>query len=58
MPGAELSRVPPTAVTKGETVGYERLVPLRPVPHLLDSESPVAANEKTPLSDVMVSSAS
>jgi hypothetical protein len=58
LPGPSASRVPPTAVTKGETAGKDSVVPLTLVPHVVDPESPAATNEDTPVSAIMAKTAS
>jgi hypothetical protein len=49
--------VPPTAVTNGETAGYDSVVPATLVPQVVDPASPAATNEDTPVSAVIASTA-
>jgi hypothetical protein len=53
-----VSRVPPTAVTNGDTAGYDNVVTDTLVPQVVDPASPAAANEDTPVSAVMARTAS
>ena len=50
--------MPPTAVTKGDTAGYDNVVPLTVVPQVVDPESPAATNEDTPVSAAIARTAS
>src|SRR4051794_7206014 len=58
LPAPRVSRVPPTAVTNGDTAGYDNVVPGTRVPQVVDPESPAAMNEDTPVSAVMARTAS
>ena len=57
-PLPRVRRVPPTAVTKGDTAGYDSVVPRTLGPQFVDPESPAATNEDTPVSAPMAKTAS
>ena len=56
-PGPRASLVPPTAVTNGDTAGYDSVVPDTLVPQVVEPESPAATNDDTPVSAVIARSA-
>src|ERR1700675_706141 len=58
LPAPRVSLVPPTAVTNGDTAGYDTVVPATLVPHVVDPASPAATNEDTPVSAVIARTAS
>src|SRR6266436_522997 len=57
-PWPSVGREPPTAVTKGDTAGYDSVVPLTLVPQVVEPESPAATNEDTPVSAPIARTAS
>src|SRR3984885_3219827 len=57
-PLPSVRRVPPPAVTKGATAGYDNVVPLTLGPQVVAPESPAATNEDTPVSAAIARTAS
>ncbi|HEY1664887.1 MAG TPA: hypothetical protein VGG54_04290 [Trebonia sp.] len=56
-PVPRASLVPPTAVTNGDTAGYDSVVPGVLVPQVVEPESPAATNDDTPVSPIIARSA-